>query len=206
MDGERRFLMSVPMPSDQDAIRSATLQGQIIVGALAAGLVAFLVIVIILQLVLTPAAAAKITGNGPGAIGATGNNSPLPIITYAAVALGAMMLPMSFIVPGIVTKKQAEALAIGGMSASQSPAPTPNKQSDAAKSPLSSLPVMFLSQLIIGAAINEGAAFFALVAYLLEKNPIALAMAVILIAGVIARFPTAGRVERWIEQQRETLR
>ena len=74
-------------------------------------------------------------------------------------------------------------------------APTPGERSDAATTPLTGLPAAFLTQLIIGAAMNEGAAFFALVAYLIEKNPIALGLAVVLIAGVITRFPTAGRVE-----------
>jgi hypothetical protein len=198
--------MSVPMPGDQDAIRSATLQGRIIVGALAAGLVMFLVISTIINILPTPGAAANGAGNGPGAPGAVAAESPLPIITYAAVAFGAVLLPMSFVVPGLVAKQQRRAIANAGMTASASPAPTPGERSDAAKAPLSGLPAAFLTQLIIGAAIDEGAAFFALVAYLIEKNPIALAMAVVLIAGVIARFPTAGRVERWIEQQQEKLR
>jgi hypothetical protein len=192
--------MSVPMQGDQDGIRSATLQGQIIVGALVAGLVTFLMISTIINIGPTPRPAAA---DGRGAIAA---ESPLPIITYAAVALGAVLLPMSFVVPGLVAKQQRRAIASAGMTASASPAPTPGGRSDAAKAPLSGLPAAFLTQLIIGAAIDEGAAFFALVAYLIEKNPIALAMAVALIAGVIARFPTTGRVERWIEQQQEKLR
>jgi hypothetical protein len=192
--------MSVSMPGDQDAIRSATLQGQIILGALVAGLVMFLVISTIIIIGLTPRPAAA---DGRGAVAA---ESPLPIITYVAVAFGATLLPMSFVVPSLVAKQQRRALASAGMTASASPAPTRGGQSNAAMAPLTGLPAAFLSQLIIGAAINEGAAFLALVAYLLEKNPIALAMAVVLIAGVIARFPTAGRVERWIEQQQEKLR
>ena len=92
------------------------------------------------------------------------------------------------------------------MTASTSPAPTSGERSDAARPQLTGLPAAFLTQLIVGAAMNEGAAFFALVAYLIEKNPIALGLAVVLIAGVISRFPTTGRVERWIEQQQEKLR
>ena len=95
----------------------------------------------------------------------------------------------------------------GGKSlAGQSPASTPAQRPEAVGTAPSGLCGVYLNQLIIGAAINEGAAFFAGVAYLLERNPIALAVALVLIAGVIARFPTANRVERWIEQQQEKLR
>jgi hypothetical protein len=198
--------MSVPMPGEQDAIRSATLQGQIILGALAAGLVMFLVISTIINILPTLGVAANGAGNGRGAPAAVAAESPLPIITSVAIAFGAVLLPVSFVVPGLVAKQQRRAFASAGMTASASPAPTPSGQSDTATAPLSGLPAAFLSQLIIGAAINEGAAFLALAAYLIEKNPIALAMAIVLIAGVIARFPTAGRVERWIEQQQEKLR
>jgi hypothetical protein len=195
--------MSVSMSGDPEAIRSATLQGQIIVGALAAGLITFLVIVNIIDIGTT---APRAAGGGPGAAGAVRVDAPVPIITYVAVAFGAVLLPISFVVPELVTKQQRVAFASAGTNASSSAGPTPGEQADAAGAPLTGLPAAFLTQLVLGAAMNEGAAFFALVAYLIEKNPIALALAVVLIAGVIFRFPTSGRVERWIEQQREKLR
>ena len=169
-----------PMRDDPDAIRAATLQGQIIIVALVAGLVTFLVIVTVIDI-------------GHKAAGAA--DSPLPIITYAAVAFAAGMLPMSFVVPGLVTKQQRQAIASGKKTPGSPVAPTPGNGLKAAATPPGGLPAAFLAQLIIGAAMNEGAAFFALVAYLIEKNPIALAVAIVLIVDVIARFPTAGRVE-----------
>ena len=116
------------------------------------------------------------------------------------------MLPMSFVIPLLVAKQQRRAIASGKLTADSPINATPGKGANGAASSPGGLPVAFLTQLIVGAAMNEGAAFFALVAYLIEKNPIALAVAIVLIAGVIARFPTAGRVERWLEQQREKLR
>ena len=56
--------MSVPIPGDPEAIRPATLQAQIIVGALVAGLVTFLVIVTIIDIGLKPASPAA-GGGGP---------------------------------------------------------------------------------------------------------------------------------------------
>ena len=127
----------------------------------------------------------------------------MPIITYVAVAFGAMLLPMSFVVPVLVSKQQRQAMLSGKTTDGANPAIATGNRSDA---PIGGLPAAFLIQLIIGCAISEGAAFFALVAYLLEKNPLSLIMALMLIAAIIARFPTSGRVGRWIEQQEEKLR
>ena len=62
--------MSIPMPGDQEAIRPATLQGQIIVGALVAGLVTFLVIATVIDIGPKPAPAAA------GGAGARGRSRP----------------------------------------------------------------------------------------------------------------------------------
>ena len=130
----------------------------------------------------------------------------MPIITYMAVAFAAISLPLSTIVPLVVTNQQRRAIAAGKSTGGAGSAPGDGDRSAASPTPMTGLPAAYLTQLIIGAAINEGAAFFALVAYLIEKNPIALAVAVVLIAGVATRFPTPGRVERWLEQQEEKLR
>ena len=58
----------------------------------------------------------------------------------------------------------------------------------------------------MGAAIIEGAAFFAATAYLLYGHPIALGVAIVMIGVSLARFPTRARTEHWIEQQQEKLR
>ena len=185
-----------PISGDQDAIRPIAIQGQIIVGALLAGLLCFLVITTVIDVGPKPAAAP----------GAAATEPPMPIFTYLAVALGAMLLPMSFVVPVLVSKQQRQVMLSGKTTDSASPATAAGNRSDAANAAIGGLPTVFLIQLIMGCAISEGAAFFALVAYLLEKNPLSLTMALMLIASIIARFPTSGRVGRWIEQQEEKLR
>ena len=185
-----------PISGDQDAIRPTALQGQIIVTALLAGLLCFLVITTVIDLGPKPAAAP----------GAAAPEPPMPIFTYLAVASGAMLLPMSFVVPVLVSKKQRQAMLSGQASDGPRPATAPGVRSWGANTPIGGLPAAFLIQLVMGCAISEGAAFFALVAYLLEKNPLALTMALLLIAAIIMRFPTSGRVGRWIEQQEEKLR
>jgi hypothetical protein len=48
-------------------------------------------------------------------------------------------------------------------------------------------------------------AFFAAIAYLLERNPLALGMALILLASLAIRMPTRNRVNAWIDQQQSKL-
>jgi len=57
----------------------------------------------------------------------------------------------------------------------------------------------------MGAALNEGAAFFAGVAYLIGKDPIALGAGFLLVGALVVRFPTAHRVALWIAKQEEML-
>jgi hypothetical protein len=40
---------------------------------------------------------------------------------------------------------------------------------------------------------------------MLSKDPIALGLALLLVGGLLVRFPTRQRVEVWINQQEETL-
>jgi hypothetical protein len=57
----------------------------------------------------------------------------------------------------------------------------------------------------MGAALNEGPAFFASLAYLIGSHPIALGLAVLLIGALIVRFPTRLRIASWIDRQQELL-
>jgi hypothetical protein len=68
-----------------------------------------------------------------------------------------------------------------------------------------SLMAVFQGKIIVGAAMLEGGAFFAAIAYLVEGGPIALALAVVLWLGIAAHFPTLPRVIGWIERQLEWL-
>ena len=55
--------------------------------------------------------------------------------------------------------------------------------------------------MIIAAAILEGAAFFLLIAYLLEGQAICLAAACLFVTLIAAKFPTRTGVESWTEKQ-----
>jgi hypothetical protein len=169
----------------QDAIGRITKTCQIIVGSLIAGVLIMLGIALAVD------------------VGTTGSS---PLITYIAVASGVALLPASFLVPGIVAAQQRRSIAAATWAApGGGNRPIAGLGSDAYQTDTGKLAVVYLSHSIVGAAINEGAAYFAAIAYLIEKNPIALGLTFLLIGGLILRFPTRGRLEQWIDHQQELL-
>jgi len=50
----------------------------------------------------------------------------------------------------------------------------------------------------MGAAILEGATFFLIIVYMMERSPLMLTCAVALVVVVAAHFPTVDRVSDWI--------
>jgi len=194
--------------SDQETITNVTRTSQIIVGTLIAGVLTFVAIAFMVDVRPNQQAGVQAEAGANAKVPAAGWVAFIDaFMTYTAVIFAAVLLPLSFVVPNLVTRQSLRALT-GGPSPSPSASnpPVPATGPQAPQTETGKLAAMYSSNLIIGAALNEGVTFFAATAYLLEKNPIALGLAVLLIAVLIARFPTAGRVERWIEQQREKLR
>jgi hypothetical protein len=198
----------------RDAIDQVTRTTQIIVGALISGVTIFLLIVGFMVHFGVLGAVAGAPGqaaapNVPGAA-APGNNPAagpglglsMPLLTYIAVGMAAIMLPLSFILPGIVANQSLRAAAASGTAGGPSPTTASAKAPGAVGGPAAA----FQTSAIVGGALNEGAAFFAGIAYLIEQNVIALVVAVILLAVMVVRFPTRERVDRWIAQQEEKLR
>ncbi len=68
------------------------------------------------------------------------------------------------------------------------------------------LAMLFLTKTIIAGAIIEGAAFFLLIAYLIEGSFMALGVAVAMVVLLASHFPTAGSLISWIERQKEEMR
>jgi hypothetical protein len=60
---------------------------------------------------------------------------------------------------------------------------------------------VYQTLLIIRAAILEGAIFFCLVSYMLERQAISLAAAGVLLLLLLAQFPTLSRVAAWVENE-----
>ena len=64
---------------------------------------------------------------------------------------------------------------------------------------------VYQMKLIVGTAILEGAAFFSLYAYMMGRHWWSLCVSAALLAAMLAGFPTQGRVEAWVEEQRRSL-
>jgi hypothetical protein len=197
------------MYEDQDVFISMLRITQIIAGSLITGVGVFLGIAVALAPMLgAPAGAGAAAGAGPPP--AAGPMDIGQIITWIAVAFAAVGLPLSYLVPGWIATQNRRKIAAGTWvppvraNANTLGPPSPFSP-DALKSDTGKLALLYQIQFIIGAAINEGVAFFASVAYLLSKNPIALGLALVLLVVQIARFPTPMRVASWIDRQQEWL-
>lgn len=169
----------------EDAIGRVTRTSQIIVGSLIAGALTFLGIAFFVDL---------------------GTTVSVPLITYAAVAFTAVLLPVSLLVPGLLAARQRRSIAAGTWAASQAGnRPIAGISPEAIQTDTGKLAIVYMTQTTVDAAVNSGAANFAAIAYMIEKNPLALLLTLLLVGGIVVRFPTRHRVELWIDEQREKL-
>jgi hypothetical protein len=155
---------------------------QIVAGAMVLGVGFFLVIAVVMR--------------------AAGNMPPPPdppLVTYIALGFGIMSLVPYFWVPEMVAKsairQRARYLSAGG--------------AELTASPLNVEPALlcgiYQTRLLISAALLEGVAFFALVAYMVEGQLLSLIEAVAFLMGLLLQFPTRSKVERWIEKQQNLI-
>lgn len=151
---------------------------QIIVGALVLGVVNFMAVVVF---VIRPQAQEA--------------GGELPLLTYLAVGFAVLGVLASIVVPAILAGSLRKS-----MSVPQGPSgPVGTKESI----PIGPLLQMYQTLLIIRCALLEGAAFFCLVAHMIERQTITLAAAGVLLLVLLSQFPTRSRVESWIENEQE---
>jgi hypothetical protein len=183
--------------TDPDALNPVLRTCQIIVAAMIMGVAIFLVIIVVL-LPNKP-----IVAEGPGAKGdAIPAFGGMQLITLAALGLGVSALIMSYVLPGVIT-------ANGRQQLRKKVPPTPRDASEDSRiypaGDTGPLLAVYQNQLIVGSALNEGAAFFASIAYMLERSPIALGTALVLLAALLARIPTRDRLNAWLDRQLSQL-
>jgi len=144
---------------------------QIIVGALAIGIVNFLVVALWIVL----------SSNDPAA-------DP-PLLTYVAMGTAVLAFAASALVATFIAgplKQQvanAQAFDSGGVRDFRTYAG------------------VYQTLLIIRCAILEGAAFFCLVSFMVEHQNAGLVVATILLLAILVQFPTMPRLESWIETE-----
>ncbi len=163
----------------------ATRTMQIIVGALAWGIVSFLVVVLFLV---------------PGAQGPPPDSA---FMTYLSVVVALASLIAALIVPGIVLRSHRQGFVAGNspIAASIQVGANPTL----AKRELGPLALSYQTALIIRSAFLEGGAFFCLVAFMIERQTLSLVAAAAMLLFLLAGFPTRSKVEDAIESQRTTI-
>jgi len=164
------------MSSQDEAALAGRLRSmQIIVLALSMGVISFLAIAI-----------------GMRATNAMPPRAGDPIITYVGLAVGCMQVVLAQFIPNMIAEQQRKKLGQGTMP-------------EGATDEMTALWGIYAVRMLIGAALLEGACFFLLIAYLVEGQRVAPLMAGTLLVMLIFRMPTRGRVEAWVERQRERL-
>lgn len=163
---------------------------QLIVGAMAIGVVAFLAVALILR---------ATTNRAPPAEGEQ------PLVTYIAVAYGIGTILVGPYLSRSITAcgrrrvgREADDAAAALATAKETPAgDEPNK---AAK-----LFEVFRVKVLIGAAMDEAAGLFACIAYFIEGRFVAAGLTVILVLSLLMNMPTAHRTENWLAEQLRLL-
>lgn len=167
---------------------------QIIVGALVMGSVLFLAIVLLIPTAAKPGAE---QAGEPGT----------PFLSYVALAyLGAAILAW-VVVPGMVVRAGRRSIARGTFRllafderASEAKREALEQMGDAGR-----LLMLFQTKTIVATAVLEGATFFMLIAYMIERFTPVLVVAVATIGVIAAHMPTSRGVIHWIEDQLRLL-
>jgi hypothetical protein len=160
----------------RDQLKGVVLTMQIIVGALALGIVNFLLVIVF---AIKPQAQQNPIGQS--------------LMTYLAVAGAVLAVLASIFIPFLL----AAPMRKSALDASAGSKATGSKD----ETNIGPLAQMYQTQLIVRCALIEGAAFFSLVAYMLEGQTTALATAGVLLLILLAHFPTRSRLEAWIESE-----
>lgn len=109
-----------------------------------------------------------------------------PMLTWVGAGAAAMLVIPAVVVPRLITN--------AGLAKLES------YEGDEAETALAGL---YQTRMIVSQAIPEGAAFFNLVAYLIEGNWVSLGVVGGLLLMMLAQFPTQGRFENWVRRLRE---
>jgi hypothetical protein len=134
-------------------------------------------------------------------------NNSAPLLTYMGIGFGLLMFVVSLIAPRVMVATARKQIAKGTWPSAAAEARYPGAVEKLhGTSDVGQLCALYQTQLIIGAAMLEGATFFNLIAYLQEGDPTSLVAAGLLLAAMLRLFPTRGGVENFLIEQGELLR
>jgi hypothetical protein len=168
--------------SDQDVPPEQLRTMQIIAGALPLGLAFFL-------------GAALITAGGHEERPAP----QLPLLSVVAAAMLVGCVPLSIILPKIITRTALRQILDGTFKIPEGAA------SEQFSSTTAKLLSVRQTTMIVGMALLEGAGFMGCTAYIVEHQVQVLGVTGVAILAILIRFPTRGQVSAWLDQQAQTL-
>lgn len=173
--------MGMLSDAQREYARTAVRTIQIIVCALAAGVIVFLGVTIFV-------------------IPRTARAAPpdKPILTYTSIGMAVAVIAAWLIVPNVVTAGMRRSI-IGGKSDDWGL--VKNLPNAAELGDVVPLAVAYQTRTIVAAALLEGAAFFATIAYMIERQPIALVVAIVFALLILSQIPTLSRFESWLETE-----
>lgn len=120
------------------------------------------------------------------------------VLTLVAVAWGVMSVPLAVLLSVVVVKSGRDKIA----KTSAQPAGSETRMSGSSEPDTAAqLYALFAAKTILTAAMFEGAALLAGVAYMLEHQVLALGVAVVTSMCIIIQLPTQDRFGHWIENQ-----
>ena len=125
----------------------------------------------------------------------------LPILTYLGVGCAVLALLALAVVPGLMTASGRASIA-GGKARLAATGQLLGPESAKALGPQASrLCGLFAKVTIVRAAIAEGVAILAGVAFMVEGEATSLIVAIVLILALVLQLPTRARMAAWLEEQ-----
>jgi len=116
-----------------------------------------------------------------------------PLLGYVAIGITAGALGARFVLPGLLRTRGRKQIRAG--------------EAIRGSTDEERLLALYQSEVILGAALLEGAALFGAVAALLERSPIGIGLGIMMITLMLFwEFPTRVRLEDWLEEQGKRLR
>ena len=116
------------------------------------------------------------------------DGQPTLLVSLLAVGMAVLNTVMRFVVPAIMVNA-----AKSGLKGATDP------------DRMAQLAGLYQSKMIVGMALIEGAAFFNLVAYIMEKQFWSYGVVAFLLAVMAISFPSQGQFESWAEDMKRDL-
>jgi hypothetical protein len=125
---------------------------------------------------------------------------PVPILSYVQIGLSIILFIAHLVVPKLLLASGRKQIRDGTWKSGLLP-----KVAGDLNNQERMLAELYQIQMIVTAALLEGATFALLIGFFVESQPICLALAGLFVVRIVSLFPGLTKVERWIETQQEAI-